>query len=88
MIQSSDVHDLLTRLRSLRLLPGLDQIIVRVGQVFEVDKHPIVPGRRGVIENNIPPWVLTYLCGDMARHKLSHIAEHFGLKKSAVFQIR
>ncbi|MGB5454355.1 MAG: transposase [Gammaproteobacteria bacterium] len=63
------------------LRPGLDEITARVGAVFGVDKNSIVTGRRGVAEKNIPRWVAMYLCRDIGGHKLTHIAEYFGLKR-------
>jgi REP element-mobilizing transposase RayT len=63
------------------LRPGLDEIIGRVCEIFGVDKNSILAGRRGVAENNIPRWVAMYLCRDIGGHKLTHIAEYFGLKR-------
>ncbi len=67
-------------LSSLR--PGLDEITDRVCEAFGVDKNSILTGRRGVTENNIPRWVAMYLCRDIGGHKLTHIAEYFGLIKN------
>jgi REP element-mobilizing transposase RayT len=62
------------------LRPGLDEITGRVCEIFGVDKNSILASRRGVTENNIPRWVAMYLGRDIGGHKLTHIAEYFGLK--------
>lgn len=46
-----------------------------------MDKNSVLAGRRGVTENNIPRWVAMYLCRDVGGHKLTPIAEYFGLKR-------
>lgn len=62
--------------------PDLDEITSRVSEVFDVEEKSILMGRRGVSKNNISRWVAMYLCRDMGGHKLTHIAEHFGLKRT------
>jgi len=62
--------------------PGFDEIITRVSEVFGIEKASILVSHRGATKNNLPRWVAMYLCRDIGGHKLTNIAENFGLKRT------
>jgi len=62
--------------------PGIDQITESVARHFKVDADTITVSRRGIVNENIPRWVVMYLAQEMSGLKLRVIADYLGLKRT------